>query len=253
MAGVIWGSSGMSSDGLAYMYNLSDTFDNPVSNQFLTDFLDAKLLSSGVPIGFLMREMMENTENVDQAREYLKDKEMTFGWNILLADDQGSLAAVERDANILNNPDDGYYTYAPVNPDHPSPPFGNLDRWGRPWASTGPDDLRMAMHYQANSEDIWLTLLHIPLLYPQRFWTTYYFRSLRTFYLLGDQIEAAYGNLDLEEVQRILRIPDLNDQRNSMNSAIYAPNQRKMWFALGDVPATSAPYREVDFGALIGK
>ena len=149
---------------------------------------------------------------------------MTFGWNILLADAQGSLIAVEREDNILDKPDGGYFSYGPVNPDYPLPAAGNLDPWDRPWASVGPDDVRMAMHYQANSEDIWLRLIALPILYPQRFWTTYYFKSIRTFYMLGDEIEAAYGTLDLEGVKRIMRVPLLNDQRNSMNAAIYAPD-----------------------------
>ncbi len=254
MAGVIWGTSGMSADGLSYMYNLCDSLDNPISNEFLEHLLDAKLLSSGVPIGFLMREMMENTETAEEAREFIREEDrMTFGWNILLADAQGSLIAVEREDNILDKPDGGYFSYGPVNPDYPLPAAGNLDPWDRPWASVGPDDVRMAMHYQANSEDIWLRLIALPILYPQRFWTTYYFKSIRTFYMLGDEIEAAYGTLDLEGVKRIMRVPLLNDQRNSMNAAIYAPDELKMWYALGEVPATDAPFREIDFGAMIGK
>jgi len=267
IAGVIWGSSGMSSDGLAYMYSLSDTHDNPVTWEVLEkalcldlveegglgklclDLGRVKLLTSGTPIGFLMREMMQASGNASAAAEYLKNQKMSFGWNILLADAQGGLVAVERDRNILNHPDGGYFTYTPVNPAFPSPRQGNLDSWGRPWASTGPDDLRMAMHFQANQEDFDL----LGLLREQRYWTTYYYRSLRTFYLLGDEIADAYGDLDVEAVQRILRVPVLNDMRNSMNSAIYAPDELKMWFALGDVPATSAPYREVNFGTLIGK
>jgi len=269
MAGVIWGSSGMSSDGLSYMYNLSDTLDNPVSNEFLEHFLEASLISSGTPIGFLMRDMMQYTDNAQDAREYLRDKEMTFGWNILLADAQGNLAAVELEADILDNPDGGYFTYSP--PDHPDyPDDGNLDASEQEradWASERQDDLRMAMHFQVNEDDILLTIwdltqlipelptlpIPLPIVPPQRFWTTYYYRSIRTFYRLGEEIDAAYGTLDLEGVKRIIRIPDLNDMRNSMNSAIYAPDELKMWYALGEVPATSAPFRELDFGAMIGK
>jgi len=253
MAGVIWGSSGMSSDGLAYMYNLSDTLDNPVSNEFLTDLFEAKLISSGTPIGFLVRQMLQETSDAQEARAWLEGRKITFGWNVLLADRGGNLAAVELDTNLQKRLDGGHFTYSPPNPNYANPLFGQVDKYGRPWASVGPDDLRMAMHFQANHEDIWVAIPPIPILYPQRFWTTYYYRSLRAFYLLGDEIEAAYGSLDLPEVERIMRIWDLNDQRNSMNAAIYAPDELKMWFALGEVPATSAPFREVDFGALIGK
>ena len=248
-AGIVYGSSGMNSDGLTYMYNISDTLDNPVTEQILNDFLLARLVSSGIPIGFLTKQILENSSTVEEARDALKDRDLTFGWNVLLADASSSMALVEIDANILDTPDGGYYTYTP---DDTLPQ--NLDPWGRPWASVGPDDLRMAMHYQVNRDDINFKFLGFSLLYPQRYWTTYYYRSLATFYLLGEEIQAAYSDpLDLNGVMRIMRNPDLEDQRNSMNAAILAPGDLKLWYALGEVPATSAPFRELDFGAMIGK
>lgn len=249
-AGVVYGSSGMNSDGLVTMFNLSDTLDNPVTEQVLNDFLGAKLISKGIPIGFLLREILEKHSTVEEGREALKDRELTFGWNVLLADASGSMAVVEIDADILDNAlNPGYYTYSPDD----TQPW-RLDPWGRQWASVDTDDIRMSMHYQANSEDININFLGFPILSPQRYWTSYYYRSLRTFYVLGEEIQAAYEDpLDLNGVIRVMRNPDLEDQRNSMNAAIFAPGDLKLWYALGEVPATSAPFREVDFGAMIGK
>ena len=252
LAGIIWGSSGMNSDGLVCCFNLSDTYDNPVSLEVLKGLVNAKLISSGLPIGILLREILSSAGTVEEARSRLQDARVTYGWNVLLADAGGAMAAVELDSNILGAPDQGFYTYQPDNPDAPANP-ANFDPWGRPWASVGPDDLRMAMHFRPNSEDISLRILDFPLLYPQRYWTTYYFRSLRSFSLLGEEIRAGYGKLDASELIRILRVADLNDQRNSMNAAVFSPGDLKLWYAMGQVPAPSGPFLPLDFGAAIGK
>ena len=69
-----------------------------------------------------------------------------------------------------------------------------------------------------------------------------------------EEIQAAYQDpLDLGGVIRVMRNTDLEDQRNSMNAAVFAPGDLKLWYALGEVPATSAPFRELNFGAAIGK
>lgn len=252
LAGIIWGSSGMNSDGLVCCFNLSDTYDNPVTLEVLKGLVNAKLMASGLPIGILLREILAEAGTVEEARNLLKVAKITFGWNVLLADAGGSLAAVELDSNILGQADRGTYSYEPDDPAAPADP-GNFDPWGRLWASVGPDDLRMAMHFQANSEDINLRLLDFPLLYPQRYWTTYYFRSLRSFTRLGEEIEAAYGRLDVPEVMRILSRADLSDQRNSMNAAVFSPGDLRLWYAMGQVPATAGPFLPLDFGAIIGK
>jgi hypothetical protein len=247
-AGVIFGFSGMNSDGLVYTVNPSDTLDNPLAGEFLKHLFNARLVSSGVPIGIMGRELLTTRRSVEEAMEYLKHQKSTFGWNVLLVDRAGSMAAVELDSNILGQRDGGFHSYTPdtTNP-------ANLDPWGRPWASVGPDDLCMASHFQANSQDIELTILGFPLLRPQRFWTSFYFRSLRAFYILGDEIEAAYGQLDVAKVIQILSIPELVDQRDSMNAAVYEPEDLKVHFAMGQVPATSGPFLEFDLGAARGE
>ena len=111
----------------------------------------------------------------------------------------------------------------------------------------------MASHFQKNTEDIRFKVFGFELLMPQRFWTSFYFRSLRTFYLLGEELEEAYGELNINKVTGILRKPDLIDQRDSMNAAVYQPELLKVYFAMGQVPATSGPFIPFDLTAYVGK
>ena len=245
-SGVIWGFSGMNSDGLVHLTNIADTQDQSMAGEILTHLLNPKLLCSGIPVGIMGREILTKAGTVEQALEYLEGKKSTFGWNILLADPRGALAAAELDSNILGAKDGGFYVYAP-EADNPN----NLDPWGRRWASVGADDLRIDSHYQRNRNDIDLKIFGFPLLKPQRYVSTFYFRSLRPFYILGEQIDAAYGELDVPRVIQILRIPDLIDKRDSMNAVIYAPEKLILYFAMGQIPATDGPFIPFDLGAAL--
>ncbi len=247
-SGVIWGFSGTNQDGLVYITNLSDTLDNPLVSEFLKNLTHAKLLSSGIPGGILGREMLTHTHTVHQAIEYLSRQKKTYGWNIVLADPSGAMVAVECDANIQNNRDKGFFVYTP-DPGDP----GNLDPWGRPWASVGPDDLRIASHYQRNTEDFELRIFGHRFIPPQRYWTSFYYRSLRAFYILGERIAAQYGHMDVPSAIDILRTPDLVDHRDSMNAALYDLRERILYYAMGQVPATDGPFVPFDIRAALGE
>jgi hypothetical protein len=247
-SGVIWGFSGMNRDGLVYIADLSDTLDNQVVARFLEDFTSAKLLSSGIPGGILGREMLARSGSAGQALEYLARQKRTFGWNIIVADPTGEMVAVECDSNIQNRRDKGFFAYTPDASDP-----ANLDRWGMPWASVGPDDLRIASHFQRNTEDFELTVFGHRVIPPQRYWTSFYYRSLRAFFILGERIAAGYGRLDVPGVIDILRVPDLVDHRDSMNAAIYDPRGRILYYAMGEVPATDGPFVPFNAGAALGE
>ena len=240
-AGVIWGFSGMNSDGLVYLVNSSDTLNNPFVDQFNKGLIFAELLSSGVPVGIMGREMLAGSADVDQALGYLEQTKSTFGWNMLLADKNRRTLAVELDSNITNDSKGGCFYFTPdsSNPD-------NLDQWGRPLGSAAPGDLHIASHYQRNLDDIDYQLMDFHVR-PQRYWSSFYFRSLRAFYNLGNEISNRYGRLDLQQVIEVLRDPNLVDIRDSMNAAVYEPELLKIHFAMGQVPATSGPFMEFDF------
>ncbi len=260
--GFIYGHSGMNSDGLVFLSNISDTQDNSMVGEVLTQIMQgqlkvAKLLSSGTTVGIVGRELLTHSSNVEEAQGYLRGVNHTFGWNIILAEgnreDKGqnrSLAAVEVDANVFNRSDGGYYTYTP-DPACEDP--GNCDEWDRPWASVGPDDLRIAAHFQKNREDISLNFFNFPILESQRFSSTYYFRSMRAFSLLGESLNAAYGQLNVAKVKKILRTSDFVDQRDSMNAVIYEPEDLRLHFAMGEVPATDAPFVTLDLKTIFAR
>ena len=244
--GLVGGFSGMNAEGLALAVNNSDTLDNSMAAAVQRDSFTAQLVLSGVPIFAMTREILSRFKTVSEGVEYLRTTQKTVGWNILLQDATGDMTAVEMDADSFGDADHGFYTYTP---DESIP--DNLDAYGRRWSSVGPDDLRMASHYIRNAEDVHAVVIVYEIL-PQRTWTTFYFRSVRTHSILGEEMGLRYGQIDARGAIEILRRPDIIDKRDSMNAAVYRPGERKMYYAMGTVPATDAPFKEVDLAAEFG-
>jgi hypothetical protein len=180
---------------------------------------------------------------VDEAVARLRAVKIGYGWNILLADAAGGLTAVEVDGDALGDGDGGVF---PFTPDVSEP--GNVDEHGRPWSSVGPDDLRVAAHYRINTEDAYATILNYEIT-PQRTWTTYYYRSLRAYYTMGEVIASRYGDYDAAAAIETLRTPDLVDSRDSMTAAVFEPAARRFHYGMGRVPATDAEFITYDLGA----
>jgi len=230
-AGLVWGFSGMNREGLTYMVNPSDTLDNPLVGQVKQAVTSAKLLSTGIPIGVKGRILLEQSGTVPEALGLLEAEENTFGWNLLLGDQNGAIASAELDNNLLEESDGGFHSFTPEDG------IGNV----------GPDDLSMAMHFQANLPDIDTTILvfHVQ---PQLLWSSFYYRSLRAFYILGEEIQSRYGRLDLPGMIEVLRHPELVDTRESMNAVVFEPEDGKLHYAMGQVPATDGEFVEFDLG-----
>jgi hypothetical protein len=129
---------GMNSAGLTFIQNTSDTLNSPFAEAFNEGLIFGNLLPKGIPIGMVCREVISKYQTVDQALEYLgKPNRRSVGtccWR-------------------CRAPDDGRRTRR----QHLRPPRrphadlrrrcrrgGNLDEHGLPYASLGPDDLRMA-------------------------------------------------------------------------------------------------------------
>ncbi|MBM4395767.1 MAG: hypothetical protein FJ087_08760 [Deltaproteobacteria bacterium] len=230
--GVVWGFSGMNADGLAYAVNLSDSLDNGMVEQILDHLLslgDAKLLARGTPVGIMGREALARATRADEAAEALRGMESSFGWNFVLADADGGMVAVERDTDILDSPDGGYCAWGPA---------------------PGEDKLLLASHAVERTEDISVDVLGLIEIRPQRYWTSFYFRSLRAAAVLAERVAAARGTLDAPALQAILSVPDLVDVRDSMNAVVFEPADRRLHVAAGQVPATDGPFVQIDLGAL---
>jgi len=245
--GIVWGFSGMNEDGFTFLYNSSDTLNNSFTKGFNEGLIFARLLPSGLPVGMMGRELLAKSTTVNDGVTYLEETLPTFGWNFLLADAQGGITAVELDANILGRDEGWAFSYTPDTEDPE-----NVDQWGQPYGSVGPDDLFMASHYQKNINEIDYEIAIFPVS-PQRFWSSFYFRSVRAFYNLALQIKKHYGELDLGDMIAILSRNDLEDQRDSMNSVVYEPAKLKMHVAAGQVPPSDGDYEEFDLGQAIAE
>jgi hypothetical protein len=277
-AGLAWGFSGMNDAGLAIAINPSDSLDNPLVGgileamfepEHLAELLlkpdleglaaalaDTRLLATGLPIGIIGRKLLGGASSVAEGIEAAYGAGRTYGWNLLLADAAGGLAAVELDgASQAEMPEpgspprdeDGFVFYTP-DPTRPE----NLDPRGSLFASTGPDDLRMTSHFAKNTEDmVELPLLSIFAPRSQRRWSRTYFRSLQTFFALEEQIEARHGDIDVERAIEILRTEELVDRRDSMNACVFEPATRRLHWAMGAVPATDLDFIEFDLAGLV--
>lgn len=226
-AGLVWGFSGMNAEGLTYMVNPSDSMDNPLAGQVKERVMYARLLSSGIPVGIKGRILLEQAVTVPEALDLLAAEKDTFGWNFLLGDRNGEIASAELDNNVLDEPDGGFYSFTPQDG------IGNM----------GPDDLRIGTHFQANVPDI-DTMILIFDVQPQFDWSSFYYRSLRAYYLLGEEIQSRYGVLDTPAMIEILRHPELVDTRESMNAVVFEPESGKLHYAMGQVPATDGEFVE---------
>ncbi|MFH1531978.1 MAG: carcinine hydrolase/isopenicillin-N N-acyltransferase family protein [Pseudomonadota bacterium] len=277
--GLVWGFSGMNTEGLTWAFTNSDTLDNPLVGAALDAiFLPENLLrllqspdlvglskaleetylnTRGTPIGLTGRLVLQGAADVEGAVEVLYGLDRTYGWNMLLADASGAIAVVEVDSHVQADDDDvgrdrvqdedGFRIYTP-DPELP----GNLDGRGTPWASVGADDIRMGSHFEKNRDDmVDLSIMGIFAPRRQRGWTGFYFRSLRAFHRLGEEIDDRYGDLDAAAAMEILRTPALVDTRDSMCASVYEPARAVLHWAMGEAPATDAPFVELDLGQLV--
>ncbi len=244
--GIAYGFAGLNTEGVSYGCNHSDTLNNPLAGAFLTDFFDAKLVSSGEPIGFLLRDILSQAHNADEAATLAYDTTPTFGWNFLFADKGGKLRAVEvrRDigmGGVIANPGAGRAQWTPDTGD-----AAGVDQWGVPWASQQTDDLRMGAHFRPLANDFSMNLGGMFNLRPQRDWSSYYFSSVRAMANLAEQITTNYGKFDLATVIATMRTPVLVDEHDSMTAVVIEPGLGKLHAALGTVPATDSDFDTFD-------
>jgi hypothetical protein len=277
--GLVWGFAGMNTEGLTWAFTISDSLDNPLVGAALDAIFQPEALfqllknpdlvglssalaetylkTSGTPVGMSGRRVLEDAEDVGGALELLYGMGRTYGWNMLLADAAGGLAVVEVDSSVQAGDgtvggdavkdEDGFQFYTP-DPGVPA----NLDGRGEPWASVGADDIRMASHFEKNRDDmVDLSIMGIFAPRRQRGWTGFYFRSLRAFHRLGEEIAGRYGALDADAAVEILRTPDLVDRRDSMCASVFEPARGVLHWAMGEAPATDARFIELDLGQAV--
>ena len=229
-AGVAWGFSGMNDRGLAVACQYADTLDNSVvAGVFdqVADLSRATLTASGTPMGIAVRKALSAQADVAGAEAQLSDETLAYGWNCLLADRAGAVRGLELDSDLSK--DGGAFGYGP----------------GEPGASVGADDLRMAVHYVRNTEDIFTLAVAGQRVQPARFWSGTWYRSLRASGVLGEALRAGYGSWDVERAKALLARQVLEDARDGMNAVVFEPATRTLHVAQGTVPPTQAGFQAV--------
>ena len=233
-AGMVAGLSGMNAAGLALACEPSDTLNNTMVRGLLAqadDLSVATLVSSGVGIGTFQREALEGDTTVASAISRAAATEHAYGWSCLLQDATAGARAIEVNA------DPGVFEFGP----------NDQDAHALPWASAGHGDLRAASHFVANTADMPAFTVEGIRIGPQSGWSTFFYRSLDTWSLVGDQFAALSSPLDLNSAISILQNPALVDPTDSMNAVVFDTAHHRLSAAMGAEPATASPFQEFAF------
>lgn len=239
-AGIAYGFAGVSAQGVGVALTHSDTLNNPLLVRFDKEQLQAKLITSGIPVGFALRRVLEETATAPKASDLLLTMPHSFGWNFIVADAAGEMRAVEVHAAI--HPDDSKpVAYGPEA----------KDANGGPLASVGADDLAIGAHFRAlaNDMDTVVFAFQVP---NQRAWSSYYYPSLRTQAALKQQIAGNYGKFSPARMIDVLRQPALVDFHDSMQASVIEPATRTIRAAAGQVPATAGDFEVFTLPAFAG-
>lgn len=240
-AGIGWILSGMSERGIVTALDRCETFDDSVvGNIFASQ--PYRLNPQGALGGWMLKEILEDAEDLDQAEAVLRRQRPVTGWNIFLADGpHEDMRVVELDSDVNHLPDHGYASYS-SDPGDP----GNLDASGRPFGSLTRDDLRNTIHYVKNLADGPESVpLPIPIalaLPDQRNWGTTYFSSVSVHAKVGEALREAGGPVDAQWLQDLEKRPGFFDPQISMHNAVFAPDSLELWVAMGRLPATDGPF-----------
>jgi Acyl-coenzyme A:6-aminopenicillanic acid acyl-transferase len=228
-AGMVYGLSGLSSNGVGYACSPSDTLDNSVVGSVfeqVADLSKATLVAKGTPIGFAGRKVLEQATDVDGAVAVMQGLKHVYGWSCVFGDASGALRGVEVDSDIFKSGSGGVFAFAPEDQ----------------LSSVRADDLVAGSSYSKNVVDSVSLTIAGQRLVPQRSWSGFYFRSRRVIDAVARRLDAQYGQLDVESLQTMLADPAVVDRSDSMNAVVLDLAQRTVHAAMGTVPATDSPF-----------
>ncbi|MFC1889631.1 carcinine hydrolase/isopenicillin-N N-acyltransferase family protein [Thermodesulfobacteriota bacterium] len=222
----------MNDAGLTLCLSRAETLDDSV----VQNILQMKLITSGFPIGFLVRHVLEHYETVDEATAFLEEAfrngiEPVNGWTILMAD--AEKAVIAEISNFVT----------PFNPNRGKGFFTHYTA-GDGLSSITPYDIRCSEHFIAHRNDLPQNFSIFPILttfFPlffQRNWSPAYFTSVDTFHYMADLMEKPeYGSFTPERMIDFLREESILHPKDSMHSAVFVPEDRTIHAAMGKRPA----------------
>lgn len=234
-AGIVYGLSGLSDRGVGYACNPADTLDNSVVGSIFDqvgDLSKAKLIASGLPIGFAGRRVLEQATDATSARTIVSDAARVYGWSCLFGDRNGGMEALEMDSNIFNDASRGLFPILP----------GELDATGRRWAGSNDDNLVLGSNFVKNVPDITTLTVAGQRIVPQRQWSGFFNRSRRAADGALGLVTEAHGSIDAEFLQQLIAAPRFVDQSDSMNAVVLDLANLQVRSAMGQVPATDGPF-----------
>ncbi len=240
-AGIVYGISGLNERGVGVACNPSDTLDNSVVGSVLDQVADlskAKLLASGLPVGFLVKRVLERASNVAEGVDALTEIDPVYGWNCTIADDQGGLEVVELDSDVFRQGQGGVYRYGPTDRD-PSM---------RRYSSLTDDDVISGSSYTRNVDDSITLNLAGQRVVPQRFWSGFFFRSRRVIDNVTRRLAARTEPVDVPWLEALLAEPEVIDRSDSMNAVVLDLKNRTVHSAMGTIPATASPFVATELG-----
>lgn len=244
VATVSWSGLGvaltaMNDAGLTLCLSRSETLDDSV----VQNILQMKLITSGFPIGFLVRHILEHYDTVDEATAFMEEAfrngvEPVNGWTILMADPEK--AVVAEISNFVTpfspNRGRGFFTHYTV---------------ADGLSSVTPYDIRCSDHYMAHRNDLPHSIFPILTaffpLFHQKNWSPAYFDSVDTFHYMADLLEKPeYETFTPERMIDYLREESVLHPKDSMHSAVFVPEDRTIHAAMGMRPAPDGRFFRFD-------
>lgn len=238
-AGIVYGLTGLSDRGLGYACNPSDTLDSSVVGSVLDSVADiskAKLTGRGMPIGFVMRRILEQATDVASAQEIVSNVQHVYGWTCVLMDEAGGMAALEVDSDVFRSGNGGVLFYTP----------DERDADGRRYGSLTDDDVVVGSSYVKNVPDIATLSIAGQRIVPQAQWSGFFFRSRRVIHGVQERLAQRAAPADVEWLEALIGDPQFVDQSDSMTATVLDLKGRRVHSALGAVPATKMPFETTE-------
>ncbi len=203
----------------------------------------------GIPMAFLLRELLENATSIEEAKAILHNSPRTCEYYYVLSDGKtGESVGVYTTASQLRyfQPGESYALIAPSGLPQNYAPNGDHDKFvlNGAFVENTPDqtllfekDNRLAMLFRLQPSDC-LLLTGFP--HPERY------------PVLTSRVLENYGSIDEKSLIEIVKRPVARE--SNLHNAIFKPSELKVWISHAgpnDEPACDQDYQEWDFSSLL--
>ncbi len=203
----------------------------------------------GVPMAFLLREILENCSTLEEAKELLAHSPRTCEYYYVISDgNQEKMVAVYATASQLHFIEPGQ-SYAIMAPHHLPPNYGDSGENDKFFLSTFVPELS---DHQLRVHDSSGQLLALFQHQPRDCIVLRGFGYPERYPLVVNRIKEDYGAIDALTLQKIIAPPATNE--TNLHNAIFHPSTLEAWVShagLDGTPASLEPYTYIHFKDLI--